>query len=136
MNASAFELILYVKDQQLSTKFYAALLNRPPDLNLPGMTEFVLTGNLKLGLMPEVGIAKILLDKMPHPALGNGIPRCELYIYAENIEEAFITAKQAGAKEISNIQQRDWGDVVGYLSDPDGHVLALAKRSKGISENT
>ena len=134
MNASVFELILYVKDQQLSTKFYSALLNRPPDLNVPGMTEFALTSNLKLGLMPESGIAKILLDKTPHPALGNGIPRCELYMYADNIEEVFITAKEAGAKEISHIQQRDWGDVVGYLSDPDGHILALAKQSKGISE--
>jgi hypothetical protein len=132
MNASAFELILYVEDQQVSTKFYSAILNRQPDLNVPGMTEFVLTNNLKLGLMPEAGIAKILLDKTPHPSLGNGIPRCELYIYVENIEEVFMTAKEAGAKEISNIQQRDWGDVVGYLSDSDGHILALAKRSKGI----
>ena len=107
MNASAFELILYVKDQQLITKFYSALLNRQPDVNVPGMTEFILANNLKLGLMPEAGIAKILLDKTPHPALGNGIPRCELYIYAENIEKLFITAKEAGAKEISNIQQRD-----------------------------
>lgn len=58
-----------------------------------------------------------------------------LAIYAEDIENVFITAKEAGAKEISNIQQRDWGDVVGYLSDPDGHILALAERTKGISEN-
>ena len=132
MNISAFELILYVKDQQLSAKFYSAILNRHPYLNVPGMTEFALTNNLKLGLMPEAGIAKILLDKTPHSALGNGIPRCEFYIYAENIEEVFITAKEAGAKEISSIQQRDWDDIVGYLSDPDGHILALAKQSKGI----
>ena len=132
MQASLFEIILYVKDQQRSTDFYAAVLEMQPHLNVPGMTEFMLAGNLKLGLMPEAGIAKILLDKTPHPSLGNGIPRCELYIYAEHIEEVFRLAKKAGAKEISSIQQRDWGDTVGYLSDPDGHILAFAKRTESI----
>ena len=92
------------------------------------MTEFILRDGLKLGLMPENGIAKILQDKTPHPNSGNGIPRCELYILLENIEEVFNKAIQAGATEISPIQDRDWGDSVGYLADFDGHIIAFAKR--------
>jgi len=30
-------------------------------------------------------------------------------------------------KEISELKDRDWGDRVGYISDPDGHVLAFAE---------
>ena len=67
-------------------------------------------------------------DKTPHPNSGNGIPRCELYILLENIEEVFNKAIQAGATEISPIQDRDWGDSVGYLADFDGHIIAFAKR--------
>ena len=87
MQASRFEIILYVKDQQLSTHFYTEVLGKQPALNVPGMTEFQLADNLKLGLMPETGIQKILANKTPHPASGNGIPRCELYILIEQLQE-------------------------------------------------
>ncbi len=73
---------------------------------VPGMTEFIISENLKLGLMPEVGIAKILFEKTPHPSTGNGIPRCELYIYTNEISTVFQRAKYAGAIEISSIQKR------------------------------
>lgn len=125
-----YEIILYVADQQKSKDFYSVILNKIPSLDVPGMTEFILTENLKLGLMPENGIAKILLDKTPHPSTGNGIPRCELYIVLDNLEETFELAKKAGAIEISAIQDRDWGDRVGYLADLDGHIIAFAKRIK------
>lgn len=128
MNISKFEIILYVADQQKSRDFYAAVLEKQPDLDVLGMTEFRLAENLKLELMPENGIAKILLDKTPHPSTGNGIPSCELYLHMDNIAEAFERAKAAGAKEISEIQDRDWGDKVGYLADFDGHIIAFATR--------
>ncbi len=130
MPISHYEFILYVADQQKSKDFYSVILNKIPSLDVPGMTEFILTENLKLGLMPENGIAKILLDKTPHPSTGNGIPRCELYIVLDNLEETFELAKKAGALEISAIQDRDWGDRVGYLADLDGHIIAFAKRIK------
>lgn len=126
MNISKFEIILYVADQRKSRDFYAAVLDKQPVLDVPGMTEFVLADNLKLGLMPEDGIAKILSDKTFHPSAGNGIPRCELYLNTDDIEVAFERAKAAGATEISRIQERDWGDTVGYLADFDGHIIAFA----------
>lgn len=128
MSLPHYEIILYVADQQKSRDFYSVILNKTPSLDVPGMTEFILTENLKLGLMPENGIAKILSDKMPHPNTGNGIPRCELYIVIDNLEETYNKAIKAGAKEISPIQDRDWGDSVGYLADFDGHIIAFAKR--------
>ena len=128
MKQPHYEIILYVADQQKSRDFYSSILKMIPSLDVPGMTEFTLTNELKLGLMPENGIAKILLDKTPHPNTGNGIPRCELYIVLDNLEETYELAIKAGAKEISNIQDRDWGDRVGYLADFDGHIVALAKQ--------
>lgn len=124
------ETILYVKDQQLSTGFYTKLFRQQPDLNVPGMTEFKLSENCKLGLMPNAGIAKILADKTPHPDQGNGIPRCELYLYVENIELEFENALQSGAIIISPIGDRNWGDKACYFSDPDGHIIAFAEKLK------
>jgi len=122
------ETILYVNDQQVSSDFYTKLFRQNPDFNVPGMTEFTLTENCKLGLMPNKGIAKILSDKTPHPDEGNGIPRCELYLYIENIQLEFDNAIKCGAKLISPIADRDWGDRVCYFADIDGHIIAFAEK--------
>lgn len=122
------EFILYVSNQEKSRNFYQILLQQKPSLDVSGMTEFTLNDFVKIGLMPNDGIAKIITPKLPHPTSGIGIPRCELYLQVDNIETIFEEAKQAGATEISPITLRDWGDYVGYISDFDGHVIAIATK--------
>ena len=120
-------VILYVSDQESSKSFYEKIIQKKPVLDVPGMTEFLLTEDFKLGLMPEKGIAKILVPHTPHPEKGNGIPRCELYLFIGEPAECLKRAVQAGAKEISKAEARDWGDEVAYCSDPNGHIIAFAK---------
>jgi catechol 2,3-dioxygenase-like lactoylglutathione lyase family enzyme len=119
-------IILYVADKQRSTLFYTKILNQKPVLNVPGMTEFMLNDHFKLGLMPENGIAKIICPACKHPKLGNGIPRCELYLIVEDPALSLSDALNAGAVIISGSAPRDWGDTVSYCQDPDGHVIAFA----------
>lgn len=123
------ETILYVKDQEISRKFYQKIFRNEADLNVPGITEFNISDNCKVGLMPNKGIAKILTDKTPHPDRGYGIPRCELYLYVDNIQFEFDNAIISGAKLLSPIMIRDWGDKVCYFSDPDGHIIAFAENT-------
>lgn len=120
-------IILYVSDQEHSKIFYQLILGRKPLLHVAGMTEFMLSSDFKLGLMPEKGIAKILCPQTPEPALGNGIPRCELYLNVNDPSEALNKAVTAGAKEISRAELRNWGDTVSYCADPDGHIIAFFK---------
>lgn len=124
------EIILYVKDQQKSTDFYQKVLRKQADLNVPGMTEFIINDFYKLGLMPNDGIAKIISPSLPHPNLGNGIPRCELYFIVENLQEEYQNIKNLGAKIISETEERNWGDTAFYFSDLDGHVIAFAEKIK------
>jgi uncharacterized glyoxalase superfamily protein PhnB len=118
--------ILYVADQNKSTDYYISVLGIEPQLHIPGMTEFKLSENHILGLMPEKGIKKLLGDKLPDPGQGTGIPRAELYFRVKNPDEMFQRAIEAGFKHLSEIKLRDWGDRAGYVMDPDGHVLAFA----------
>ena len=127
------ETIIYVSDQEGSCEFYKKIFRVEPDLNVPGMIEFVVSEHCKIGLMPNKGIAKILGDKMPHPDSGNGIPRCELYFYVEDIQLEYDNAINSGAKPVSPILDRDWGDKVCYFSDPDGHIIAFAEKIKSAS---
>ncbi len=123
-------IILYVKDQHISKSFYQRLLNISPILDVPGMTEFKLSDGLFLGLMPEDGIYSILGDKVPHPKTGNGIPRCELYLFIDDISQSYSNLVDYGGNQISPGEVRPWGDIVAYGSDPDGHIIALAKTNR------
>ncbi len=119
--------IIYVANQQKSKYFYQHLLKQTSVLDVPGMTEFAINENTKIGIMPETGIAKILGKETLHPSTGNGIPRSEIYLYVEKPMEYYLRAIEAGAKAISPLQKRDWGDEVAYCADLDGHILAFAK---------
>jgi uncharacterized glyoxalase superfamily protein PhnB len=121
----SLEVILYVEDQLLARDFYRATLAIEPTLDVPGMTEF-LVGNATLGLMPARGIRKILCDAVSESSRD---VRCELYIDVDDPALFVARAIQNGAKELSALAPRDWGDDVTYLSDPDNHVIAFAKKS-------
>ena len=121
------EFILFVQDQSRSRDFYRAVLGISPSLDVPGMTEFDLGTGCKLGLMPEAGIARIITPELRHPAEGSGIPRAELYLLVESASTYWERAVAMGAKLVSPPSPRNWGHTVGYFSDPDGHVLAIAE---------
>lgn len=125
----AAQFILYVADQERSAAFYAAVLEATPSLHVPGMTEFALPGGAVLGLMPIAGIRALLGSALPNPAQAQGIPRTELYLMVTDPSIFQARALRAGAIELSRLSRRDWGHVVAYCLDPDGHVLAFATES-------
>ena len=122
------ETILYVTNQQASAEFYERIFRKKADLNVAGMTEFRFSDYCKLGLMPSAGIVKILADKTLHADKGNGIPRCELYFYVDNVRLKYDNAIEVGATLISAIEDRDWGDSACYFADLDGHIIAFAEK--------
>ncbi|MFA6317028.1 MAG: VOC family protein [Elusimicrobiota bacterium] len=121
--------ILYVSDQKASAAFYAKVLGTQPELDVPGMTEFRLNDGAILGLMPAKGIKRLLGDRLPDPEKGAGIPRAELYLVVSNPGDFHQRALAAGAMELSPLQARNWGDSAAYSLDPDGHVIAFARRT-------
>ncbi len=120
-------VILYVRDQQLSTDFYRRVLAQEPALVAPGMTEFAIASNTVLGLMPQSGIARLL--DLPEAAVVAGQFRCELYLVVDRPAAYHARALAAGARELSPLARRDWGDDVAYSLDLDSHVVAFAQLS-------
>jgi catechol 2,3-dioxygenase-like lactoylglutathione lyase family enzyme len=119
--------ILYVADPKRSAAFYASALGIPPSLDVPGMTEFPLSAHAVLGLMPEAGIRRLLGPAFPPAAGDRGGARAEVYLVVPDAGLAHARALRAGGRELSPVTLRDWGHRVGYLLDPDGHVLAFAE---------
>ena len=124
--------ILYVADQQRSTKFYSSVLLTPPTLSVPGMTEFLIGESTILGLMPEDAIVRLLGDAISHPSLARDIPRSEVYLVVKDPADFHSRAIAAGARELSALALRDWDHTVAYSQDPDGHILAFASSAEII----
>ncbi len=120
--------IIYVKNQERSKCFYKELLEIEPLLDVPGMTEFKLAGNATLGIMPEEGIVRVLEGSIPHPQNANGIPRSEIYLFVDSPDNYYNKLEKAGGIGISKAAIRSWGDYVSYGFDPDGHIVAFAKK--------
>ncbi len=126
--AGPAHFILYVGDQIAATAFWTAALGRSPTLDVPGMTEFTLAAGTVLGLMPEAGIRALLGPVLPDPASARGVPRCELYLVVDDPQAHHARALAAGARELSPLGLRTWGDTAAYSLDRDGHVIAFASR--------
>ena len=119
-------IILYVEDQNKSADFYAIVLNKSPRLNTPGMTEFELSKDAVLGLMPKTSLLRLLGNKLTGSELPGGLLRAEIYLVVDNPEEYHQRALNAGAQKLSDLEHRDWGHMAAYCLDPDGHVLVFA----------
>ncbi len=122
-------IILFVADQAKSKDFYQSVLALSPTLDVPGMTEFALSNDTSLGLMPGNSILRILDGAIPNPNDANGIPRSELYLFVSNPAESLEILGKNGGKVVSPVRVRSWGDKVGYGLDLDGHLIAFAVSS-------
>lgn len=121
-------IIFFVRDQNRSKHFYQLLLEKKPKLDVPGMTEFSLTSEITLGLMPGDNIAEVLKNRITNPNEIEDIPKCELYLFVEEPENFLQKIEILGGKIISPVSQRAWGDKVGYGMDLDDHLIAFAKK--------
>lgn len=65
---------------------------------------------------------------MPDPRSVSPVATTELYFYADDLDAMTARASAAGATLLSRAADRPWGDRVAYVTDPDGFVIAFAKR--------
>lgn len=127
MNLHETSFIFYVEDQGRGAAFYRAVLELEPRLDVPGMTEFQLGAQSVLGLMPAAGIKRLLGDAIPD-ATPSSTPKAEVYLVVDEPALYHTRALEHGARELSALQERPWGDTAAYCADLDGHVLAFASR--------
>ncbi len=52
----------------------------------------------------------------------------------EGVDEVLVTAGRAGASEVNDAIQRDWGGNSGYFADPDGYRREVAYNPSPIGD--
>lgn len=118
--------ILAVEDVARARRFYDALLGWEAAVAVPVYVELRHPGGMRLGLYERRGFAR----NTGRPAVECGEDRthaAELYLACADPAAAITRALAAGGELLSPLAPRDWGDDVGYLRDPDGHVVAISR---------
>ncbi len=118
--------ILAVGDREASLAFYRAAFDWPTRVDAPVYTELELPDGRGLGLYQREDFAHNT-NQAPEVVPGGGISGTEIYLHCDDLPAAIERIRAAGARELSPLAPRDWGDEAAYFADPDGNVLVLAR---------
>jgi len=115
---------LVVDDAKAAIDFYTRALGAKEKFRLPmgdriGHAEIII-GDSHIMLADE-------FPEMDH--LGpksRGGTTVSLMVYVDDVDSAFRQALEAGATEKRPVENQFWGDRMGTLTDPFGHMWSLA----------
>jgi PhnB protein len=86
----------------------------------------------------EIGDSVVMLaDEFPEqgfkgPRAFGGTP-VSLLLYVEDVDDVFRRAIQSGARELKPLADQFYGDRMGTLEDPFGHVWSIATHVEDLS---
>lgn len=118
--------ILAVSDLPRAARFYEEVFGWRRHVDVPVYVEFEIPEGPALGVYLRGGFARNT-GRPAAPGVPASTTSTELYFRVDDVEGAVRRALAAGAELLSPPVPRDWGDVVAYVADPDGNVLAFAR---------
>lgn len=119
--------ILAVEDLPRSVAFYRRAFGWPQVVDVPVYAEFELPGGQRIGLYERTSFGHNT-GQVPARVAAGALAPTELYFHADDLEAALARLRDAGARVLSALAPRDWGDDAAYFADPDGNVLVIARR--------
>ncbi|MGC4000292.1 MAG: VOC family protein [Anaeromyxobacter sp.] len=120
-------VILAVEELELTARFYEAACGWRREVDVPVYVELAGEGGARLGLYQRDAYARNVGGAPASPA--GGIRPTELYVTVADPVAALSRAVEYGGTLRSPVTPRDWGDEVGYCTDPGGNVVAFARRA-------
>jgi predicted enzyme related to lactoylglutathione lyase len=120
-------LVLAVADVDRAHAFYYEVFGWTSHLEWPGeYTELVVSDEDRLGLYRRDGYAE---SAGAEPVELNGhVSTAYLYVRVDDLDETIERLGRAGARKLSPRSRRGWGEEAAYFADPDGNVVAVARR--------
>ena len=123
---------LVVDDAAKAIEFYKQAFGAEEKFRMP-MGDRIGHAEIKIG-----DSFVMLADEFPEmDHLGpkaRGGTTVSLLVYVNDVDNAFKTAIDAGAKLLRPLENQFWGDRMGSLTDPFGHQWSLATHVEDISE--
>ena len=120
-------VILAVRDRDLAAEFYREALGWKLSVDVRVYAELEGPGGERLGIYQREAFAKNT-GELPQEIEPGDLAPTELYFYVDDLAAACERVLASGGRPLSPRKKRPWGEEVAYFADPDGNVLALAKR--------
>lgn len=119
-------VILYVKDVPASLTFYEKAFGLERGfLHESGTYGELATGATKLAFV-SLALAKETLKASPVTTSPRSAPPAsEIGLVTVEVGALFERAVLAGARPVAEPAAKPWGQIVGYVRDPDGHLVEL-----------
>jgi PhnB protein len=123
---------LAVDDAKKAIEFYKRAFGAEETVQMPGPDGSIAHCELRIG-----DSVVMLSDPFPQartrPPNEIGGTSISLFIYAEDVDEAIQTAADAGATITMAAEDQFWGDRMGQVEDPFGHVWQIATHVEDLS---
>jgi predicted enzyme related to lactoylglutathione lyase len=125
---SHISTFIAVRDLDASRVFYQTVFGWPIRVEVPVLVEFALPDGRGLALYRRENFGNNT-NQLPEEIRKGGIAGHELYFHCPELDTVIERLEKIGARCLSPLKARDWGDDAAYYVDPDGTVIAVARRS-------
>ena len=128
-------ITLVVTDLEATRAFYVAGLAWEPVVDVPGeVLMFRVAEKVVLSLWVESGF----VAEVGHAPARGGVPPITLahnLATTQGVDTVLEQARVAGATEVGDAVERDWGGYTGYFADPDGFRWEVAYNPGEIGQS-
>ena len=122
---------LVVDDAKAALDFYARAFGATEKFRLP-MGDRIGHAEIMIG-DSHVMLADEFPDMGHLGPKSRGGTTVSLMVYVEDVDSAFRQALDAGATQKRPVENQFWGDRMGTLTDPFGHMWSLATTVEEVS---
>ena len=128
-------ITLVVTDLEATRRFYVDGLGWDSELYVPGeVLMFRVAEKVVLSMWVESGF----VEEVGHAPARGGVPPITLshnLATTQGVDTVLEQARAAGATQVGEGVQREWGGYSGYFADPDGFRWEVAYNPQEIGQS-
>jgi catechol 2,3-dioxygenase-like lactoylglutathione lyase family enzyme len=123
-------VILAVQDVARSRNFYAHALGWEVHVDEPVYAELQDGEGMRLGLYDRAAYTANTETPIHTSVPAGAVASTELYFLSEDLDASMARLQAAGARRLTDVASRSWGDEAAYFADPDGNVVVMARPTR------
>jgi PhnB protein len=132
--ASAVIPRLYCRGVEGEIEFCCEALGAVATLRRPGPNGLAQHAMLQFG--PAMLMIEAENPEVPtRPPNPDGSSPVVIFLYVEDVDATVERALKRGAKLVVPLETHFWGDRIGWVQDPSGHMWTIATRVEETTEN-